>query len=728
MYGFKPQHARGKPAQNLADGGIVHSIKGALGLRPRTSEELLADDAKRMAKNREAAAAVSERNKPAPRAPQAQQSAVSGYAGMSVTQRREKELGLKDGGVVPRGFKPGGLIRGPGTGTSDSIETEKEPGTFIMPADSTEAIGPDALEDMGETVPVRLSNGEFEVPPEQVQALGEAVLTVMRNATHQPAGDAQKAPTSNGFAPAQHFASGGVVKDEEKQRMARAAQPQQGQRGFFPNNSPDAGADIYAGVGPANGFGSSGQLATGAEKVIAPQPPVQQPAAIQRPAPEVQGPPVSAQIPVGGMRAVPQQRAVTAPAPAAAQAVAPRASASVPSTQEEDQALAGLMRARGFQVPGSSGAMAIEDSIAGRKSSMQAGEALRGIGQGVTSLFRKPEQAQPAAPAVTNPTDARLATGAQRAPAGFAPAIKPQATATPTVPQQAPVQRMARPPQAPAFDFDNYQPAPGQGAFRNEQTGEVTRLQDGPSPTRDTRIWKEPNVLPRSDARPAAPRQDVRAPVLNPNGGVFAAMADFTNQTGDAVNAIAANKGARNDRKDDLDQTRVDADIAATGARLSLDGQRVGMDAQRIAQGGEANRIAGEELSMRREAAGFQTRAAKRLEDLQASYQSAKTPEERSALARQIREISGKGEGNLRDNFMTVGGGQEWDAQAGVMRNVPQRLVDLRSGQEAGSPQAPAAPAAAPGAAPAQPKNKAEYDALPKGAKYLKNGITYTKG
>lgn len=686
MYGFKPQHARGKPAQNLADGGIVHSIKGALGLRPRTQEELLADDAKRMAKNREAAAAVSERNKPVPRAPQAQQSAVSGYAGMSVTQRREKELGLKDGGLVPHGFKAGGLIRGPGTGTSDSIETEKEPGTFIMPADSTEAIGPEALEELGEVdggameeqgemMPVRLSNGEFEVPPEQVQALGEAVLTVMRNATHQAAGGAQKAPTSNGFVPSQHFASGGVVKDEEKQRMERNAQPQQGQRGYFPNNSPDAGADIYGGVGPANGFGSSGKLATGADKVIAAQPPVQQPVLNARPAP------------------APQQRAVAAPAPA--QAVAPQVSAPAPATPAEDQALAGLQRARGFQEPGSSGAMAIENAIAGRRSSMQAGEALRGIGQGVTSLFRKPEQAQPAAPAITNPTDARLAAGTQRAPAGFAPAIKPQATATQSAPQQAPVtapaQRMVQPTQAPAFDFDNYQPAPGQGAFRNEQTGEVTRLQDGPAPI-GTRTWKEPNVLPRSNAQPATPRQEVRAPVLNPNGGVFAAMTDFTNQAGNAVNAIAANKGARNDRKDDLDQTRVDADIAATGQRLSLDGQRVGLDAQRIAQGGEANRIAGEELSMRREAAGFQTRAAKRLEDLQASYQSAKTPEERNALARQIREISGKGEGNLRDNFMTVGGGQEFDAQAGVMRNVPQRLVDLRTGQESGGPQAPALP------------------------------------
>lgn len=654
MYGFKPQHARGKPVQNFADGGIVRSIKGALGMRPRTPEELQAADAKRMATNREAAAAVAERNKPAPRAPQAQQSAVSGYAGMAVTQRREKELGLKDGGVVPRGFKPGGLIRGPGTGTSDSIETEKEPGTFIMPADSTEAIGPDALEDMGETVPVRVSNGEFEVPPEQVQALGEAVLTVMRNATHQPAGGAQKAPTSNGFVPAQHFASGGVVKDEEKQRMARERGAQQQPNGFFPNNSPDAGANIYAGVGPANGFGSSGKLATGADKVIAPQPPVQQPVLGQRPA------------------SAPQQRAVAAPTPAAAPLLAP----TEPVAQGNAGTPLGQMHSTGAR---------------------SGGEILAsGLERGARSFFgsfQKQPEAQPAEPAITNPADARLATGAQRAPAGFAPAVKPQVAAVQSVPQQAqvtaPAQRMAQPTQAPAFDFDNYQPAPGQGAFRNEQTGEVTRLQDGPS---GTQVWKpqQPSPAQQSPAgfTPATPRQDVRAPVLNPNGGVFAAMTDFTNQAGDAVNAIAANKGARNDRKDDLDQTRVGADIEATGARLSLDGQRVGLDAQRIAQGiaqgNESNRIAGEELSMRREAAGFQTRAAKRLDDLQASYQSAKTPEERNALARQIREISGKGEGNLRDNFMTVGGGQEWDAGANTMRNVPQRLVDLRSGQVVG--------------------------------------------
>lgn len=225
--------------QYLADGGMVHSIKGMLGLRPKTREELLASDAKAQARNQEAAARVAERaaaQQPAPAA-SAPQSAITDYAGMSAMQRREKEQGLKNGGMVkPHGFKAGGLIRGPGTGTSDSIETEKRPGTFIMPADSTQAIGPEALEELGEpeemgeeaesmegqgeagdddAVPVRLSNGEFELPPEQVQALGEAVLTVLRNATHERSEEQQKAiPKAAGFAPRQFFADGGPVETD----------------------------------------------------------------------------------------------------------------------------------------------------------------------------------------------------------------------------------------------------------------------------------------------------------------------------------------------------------------------------------------------------------------------------------------------------------------------------------------------------------------------------------
>ena len=61
MYGFQPKSARGKTVQQLADGGMVHSIKGMLGLRPKTREELLAADAKAQARNQEAAGRVAER-------------------------------------------------------------------------------------------------------------------------------------------------------------------------------------------------------------------------------------------------------------------------------------------------------------------------------------------------------------------------------------------------------------------------------------------------------------------------------------------------------------------------------------------------------------------------------------------------------------------------------------------------------------------------------------------
>ncbi|PTT42363.1 hypothetical protein DBR23_03660 [Acidovorax sp. HMWF018] len=251
--------------QYLADGGMVHSLTGMLGFRPKTREELLAADAKAQARNQEAAARVASRPAPAPAAP-APQAAISDYSGMNAMQRREKEQGLKEGGTVkPFGFKPGGLIRGPGTGTSDSIETEKRPGTFIMPADSTQAIGPEALEELGEpeemgeeaegmegqggeagdAVPVRLSNGEFELPPEQVQALGEAVLTVMRDATHKATGGGGKTRTAAGFVPSQSFADGGAVQDEEKKRLAnqtamyvQGAQAQAASRPAAPTAAP----------------------------------------------------------------------------------------------------------------------------------------------------------------------------------------------------------------------------------------------------------------------------------------------------------------------------------------------------------------------------------------------------------------------------------------------------------------------------------------------------------
>ncbi len=120
--------------------------------------------------------------------------------GFQPTARRHAQQPEK-----PQRFAAGGMVRGPGTGTSDSIEAEVEPGTFIMPADSTEAIGPEALQGMGK-VPVRLSDGEFEVPPEQAMALGIAVLKAMKDATHAPVNGQDGGQTDDEVAEARGFA------------------------------------------------------------------------------------------------------------------------------------------------------------------------------------------------------------------------------------------------------------------------------------------------------------------------------------------------------------------------------------------------------------------------------------------------------------------------------------------------------------------------------------------
>lgn len=116
-----------------------------------------------------------------------------------------------------RGFANGGLVRGPGTGISDDIEDEAEEGTFIMPADSTEAVGPGVMDRAGKAVPVRLSNGETKLPPEALQAIGAEVMEAIKEVTHTPA-----AKQARGFNPQgddrMGFADGGVVRPEDRPR------------------------------------------------------------------------------------------------------------------------------------------------------------------------------------------------------------------------------------------------------------------------------------------------------------------------------------------------------------------------------------------------------------------------------------------------------------------------------------------------------------------------------
>lgn len=104
-----------------------------------------------------------------------------------------------------------GLIQGAGTGTSDDVKKNVPAGSYIMPADSTQQIGTNNLKNMGNPTPVNLSNGEFQLSPDQVHSVGVQTLDAMKDQTHMPVNQPQL-----GFKPGQNkpelfFANGGLV-------------------------------------------------------------------------------------------------------------------------------------------------------------------------------------------------------------------------------------------------------------------------------------------------------------------------------------------------------------------------------------------------------------------------------------------------------------------------------------------------------------------------------------
>ena len=144
-------------------------------------------------------------------------------------------------GVTPsRGMgTAAGLVRGPGTGTSDSIRADLPRGSYVMPADSARAMGAGVLRSMGgglpgyvqgrrQGMPVALSRGEYVLPPEQVHGIGARTLDALRQATHQ--WTAPGRPDAGGDSQRLFLANGGLVDEEERRRQQAsfgdAAQPE----------------------------------------------------------------------------------------------------------------------------------------------------------------------------------------------------------------------------------------------------------------------------------------------------------------------------------------------------------------------------------------------------------------------------------------------------------------------------------------------------------------------
>lgn len=160
---------------------------------------------------------------------------------------------------------------------------------------------------------------------------------------------------------------------------------------------------------------------------------------------------------------------------------------------------------------------------------------------------------------------------------------------------------------------------------------------------------------------------------------------------GDAYRALLAEltTGTREGQQAEM---RNETELAATGMREAGATLRTGMN----------NAVSQDELGLKREAQGFTSRAAQRLEQAQQDYLNAKTPEEQAKAAKRIQAIQGKGDGTPtgKDRYITTGGGQEYDAEARTVVTRPQQVFDTVTGQPVG--------AAARSAAPLPPKSELE--------------------
>lgn len=89
----------------------------------------------------------------------------------------------------------------------------------------------------------------------------------------------------------------------------------------------------------------------------------------------------------------------------------------------------------------------------------------------------------------------------------------------------------------------------------------------------------------------------------------------------------------------------------------------------------QSNQLDQQRLAGDREVQGFQTRAAQRTEKLYQQYENAK-PEDRSAIAQQIRDLAGK---DTPNRFTVVPGGQGFNSD-GTTYTLPSEVLNNQTG------------------------------------------------
>ncbi|NLZ42797.1 MAG: hypothetical protein GX886_16375 [Comamonadaceae bacterium] len=576
-------------------------------------------------------------------------------------------------------------------------------------------------------MPVNVSNGEYQMPPEQVHAVGVQALNQMRDATHTPAPAGFK-PQNDGL----YFFGGGSPAEEDRRRQAMQGGPfgvsysgMTGQPQPIANPLPQPRSQPAAGMRSV----SYGDLQRAPN---IPQPSMPAPTrridSVPAPQPSAQGTPRAEQAP----QQPAQQEAATTqeqqPSPTTFSSLQrepniPRTGQPRQMPQGEPIGTSGVIG--GFQAAGQRAAAGVQSAAdqvaqAGRDF-VAGGQAMTdqaATASGALNYLNRGDPVRDAASAVggffaRSSDQARLAdygnTGAPSPIAAKPPAAQPSpaavgATEPPAAsdaaesdsPATAPPDRQATPLEGYTYQPDpNQGPAPGMSVRPTSAEG-ISRIDNAPGlksplftnlPTGEAISGMQGgtvNTMPASafqSAGPAASRETSAALQAAAARGDWDAVRGFYQRNGgtwqgrtaeqDAAESQGPRGGVIGGSGRGFNFVRRSeeraADRAQVDRRLSkeeaLARDRLDIDRQRAE--GEA------------QTRDFEVRGMQRMERLYQQFEAAETPEARATIAEQIRALSGK---DTPNRYTVVPGGQEVTEQ-GMLRTVPSRVLNNQTGQ-----------------------------------------------
>ncbi|MCU4488998.1 hypothetical protein KTI26_07260 [Acinetobacter ursingii] len=597
------------------------------------------------------------------------------------------------------------LIQGAGTGTSDDVKKNVPAGSYIMPADSTQQIGTNNLKNMGNPTPVNLSNGEFQLSPNQVHSVGVQTLDAMKDQTHMPVDQPQLGFKPGQSKPELFFANGGLVPsvypsadDIRRAQQNRIGGPQM--RDVTPVNrqlpatsttpsttsSPSANPSNPA---PTQGGGGGGGIRNFVNN--------------------------SKLVKGGG-------------ALAATSALFANADTSSENYRERfgigDQSPEDLGTAKGFVKDFGVRALGYASDLG---NALTLGQARRFYAD-KQRIASEAKAAQPEFNAKQNNPNVVVDN----------PFGNTKTSATTQIPAQQEVQTSSNPVQnsnpyaiqqkGNSFSYANpgaAAQARADGIREGEGLGFKVRPVNDPrgvanlfantqemGPTeqqiqnaiaqRELNLGlgmrgygNNPVQAPQRNDSQEAERQSVIRAASTPIAGARGLTANQVrtlsdlqqgednraNQryTTDANNVAALQREAMGQAGQNY---RTELGEQGTNNRFNAN---LGFDAQKFQA---TNDLANREFNLNATEKGFGIRNSARLEKLYEQYDSAKSDEDRKSIQEKINRYTGNKADTGKDRYMTVGGGQEWNDKSGTMVNRPQQLFDTQTQQFVNTPAA----------------------------------------